>query len=178
MWNFRKIKFSSFYYHEYWRKYVKIKFWFYLVGFWSCFPYISQSHPGIILKLVCIDWFWSKRIETQVKILGNSFGKLLSFRLYVLQGQLSTAMYFVSSDPVSPYPGLAYRTQWRGPTQHEIDHLLFIWDNLGWIISSGSRHLPTRKWHLLTEISPVPTPSIDPKHQSFVGFWTLSLGLH
>ena len=64
---------------------MKIKFWFYLVGFWSSFPDISQSHPRIILKLVCIEWFWSKRIETAVKSHGNPFGELLSSRLHVLK---------------------------------------------------------------------------------------------
>ena len=62
---------------------MKIKFWFYLVGFWSCFPDISQSHPRMILKLVCIEWFWSKRIETVVKSHGNLFGELLSSRHHV-----------------------------------------------------------------------------------------------
>ena len=37
----------------------------------------------MIFKFVCICWFWSKKIETQVKTHGNSFIELLSSRLHV-----------------------------------------------------------------------------------------------
>ena len=37
----------------------------------------------MILKLACICWVWSKRIETQVKSHGNTFRELLSSRLHV-----------------------------------------------------------------------------------------------
>ena len=37
----------------------------------------------MILKLAGICWVWSKRIETQVKSHGNTFGELLSSRLHL-----------------------------------------------------------------------------------------------
>ena len=38
----------------------------------------------MILKLACICWVWSKRIETQVKSHGDTFQELLSSRLHVV----------------------------------------------------------------------------------------------
>ena len=74
---------------------------FYLGSFYSYFPDISQGHPGMILKLVCICCFWSKRRETQVKSNGNTLGEILSFRHYVGSTKISRYTYSRSLNPLA-----------------------------------------------------------------------------
>ena len=60
----------------------------------------------MILKLACICWVWSKRIETQVKSLGNTFRELLSSRLHVRisLSPLGFSVYRIDEPESTPFP--------------------------------------------------------------------------